>query len=164
MKIKKITTLSILITLAIVLSYVDSLIHIMLTPPYFKIGISNIVIIFTMYKIGNKEAWIVSILRLILSSILFSNLITLLYSFTGAIFSLIIMTILKNQFNKITVSIIGAVSHNIGQILVALIILETAELLLYLPFLIIFGILSGLIIGIIANLTIKHINLESRIL
>ena len=157
-EIRKISLLSIIIALAMVLSYVDSLIHIPFTPPYFKIGIANIAIIYTLYKIGTKEACIVSIFRLILSSILFSNLITFVYSFAGAVLSLSLMILLKNinKFSKITVSIIGAIMHNVGQIIVAIILMSTKEIALYLPVLIITGIIAGSGVGILSNLVLKY--------
>ncbi len=157
-EIKKISILSILISLAMVLSYVDSLIHIPFTPPYFKIGIANIAIIYTLYKMGVKEACTVSIFRLILSSILFSNIITLAYSFAGAILSLSLMILLKSmkKFTRITISIIGAISHNVGQIVVAIILMDTKEIALYLPVLIITGIVAGLGVGILSNIVIKY--------
>lgn len=157
-EIKKITILSIFIALALVFSYLDTLVHIPFTPPYFKIGFANIVIIYTLYKFGEKEAIIVSILRLTLSSILFSNLITFLYSLSGAILSLTIMIILKNlnKFTKITICITGAMMHNVGQILIAILLLSTKEIIIYLPVLIIVSIISGCIIGILSNIVLKY--------
>lgn len=164
-EIRQIAKLSIIIALAMVLSYVDSLIHIPFTPPYFKIGIANIAIIYVLYKDGIKEACIVSVFRLVVSSILFSNLITFIYSLSGAILSLSFMIILKkiNKFSKITISIIGAIMHNVGQIIIAIILMNTKEIALYLPVLIITGIIAGCGVGILANVVLKYTsNLKTK--
>lgn len=157
-KIKQIAMMAILIALSFVLSYVDSLIVLPFGIPGIKLGIANIAIIYTLYKIGAKEAIVVSILRLVLSSILFGSVLTFLYSLVGAILSLSLMIILKKYTNLalITISISGAVLHNIGQIIVAVIVMATKEIVFYLPILIITGILSGIGVGILSVLTIKY--------
>lgn len=157
-EIKKLAKISIIVSLTMVLSYVDSLIHIPFTPPYFKIGIANIAIIYVLYREGVREACIVSLFRLILSSILFSNLITFIYSLSGAILSLTFMIILKNinKFTKVTVSIVGAIMHNIGQIIVAIILMNTKEIALYLPILIITGLIAGCGVGVLANVVLTY--------
>lgn len=157
-KIKQIAMMAILIALSFVLSYVDSLIVLPFGIPGIKLGIANIAIIYTLYKIGAKEAIVVSILRLVLSSILFGSVLTFLYSLVGAVLSLSLMIILKKYTNLalITISISGAVLHNIGQIIVAVIVMATKEIVFYLPILIITGILSGIGFGILSVLTIKY--------
>ena len=157
-KIKQIAMMAILIALSFVLSYVDSLIVLPFGIPGIKLGIANIAIIYTLYKIGAKEAIVVSILRLVLSSILFGSVLTFLYSLVGAVLSLSLMIILKKYTNLalITISISGAVLHNIGQIIVAVIVMATKEIVFYLPILIITGILSGIGVGILSVLTIKY--------
>lgn len=90
-KVKQIAMMAILIALSLILSYVDSLIVLPFGIPGIKLGIANIAIIYTLYKIGAKEAIMVSILRLILSSILFGTILTFLYSLVGAVFSLFLM-------------------------------------------------------------------------
>ena len=157
-KIKQIAMMAILIALSFVLSYVDSLIVLPFGIPGIKLGIANIAIIYTLYKIGAKEATVVSILRLVLSSILFGSVLTFLYSLVGAVLSLSLMIILKKYTNLalITISISGAVLHNIGQIIVAVIVMATKEIVFYLPILIITGILSGIGVGILSVLTIKY--------
>ena len=128
-KIKQIAMMAILIALSFVLSYVDSLIVLPFGIPGIKLGIANIAIIYTLYKIGAKEAIVVSILRLVLSSILFGSVLTFLYSLVGAVLSLSLMIILKKYTNLalITISISGAVLHNIGQIIVAVIVMATKD-------------------------------------
>ena len=157
-KVKQIAMMAILIALSLILSYVDSLIVLPFGIPGIKLGIANIAIIYPLYKIGAKEAIMVSILRLILSSILFGTILTFLYSLVGAVFSLSLMIILKKYTSLalITISISGAVLHNIGQIMVAVLVMATKEIILWLPVLIITGILSGIGVGILSVLTIRY--------
>lgn len=154
--VKKIAIIAIFITLALVLSYVDSLIPLAIMVPGIKIGLANIVIILSLYMIGEKETILISTIRVILSSLLFGTILTFAYSMTGAILSLIIMIILKKKTTlaTMTISIIGAVSHNIGQIIMAVMIMSTKEIIYYLPILMITGVISGTIIGILASLLI----------
>lgn len=155
--VKKIVIIAIFITLALVLSYVDSLIPFAIMVPGIKIGLANIVIILSLYMIGEKETILISTIRVILSSLLFGTMLTFAYSMTGAILSLIIMIILKQKTTlaMMTISIIGAVSHNIGQIIMAVIIMSTKEIIYYLPILMIIGVVSGTIIGILSSLLIQ---------
>lgn len=155
--VKKIAIIAIFVTLALVLSYVDSLIPLAIMVPGIKIGLANIVIILSLYMIGEKETILISTIRVILSSLLFGTMLTFAYSMTGAILSLIIMIILKKRTTlaTMTISIIGAVSHNIGQIIMAVIIMSTKEIIYYLPILMITGVISGTIIGVLASLLIQ---------
>lgn len=155
--VKKIAIIAIFITLALVISYVDSLIPLAIMVPGIKIGLANIVIILSLYMIGEKETILISTIRVILSSLLFGTMLTFAYSMTGAILSFIIMVILKKKTTlaTMTISIIGAVSHNIGQIIMAVIIMSTKEIIYYLPILMITGVISGTIIGILSSLLIQ---------
>ena len=107
---------------------------------------------------GAKEAIIVSSLRLILSSILFGTIMTFAYSLVGAILSLALMIILKKftHLSLMTISICGAVLHNLGQILVAIVVMATKEIAYYLPILIFTGTISGIGVGILSVLTLKY--------
>lgn len=155
--VKKIAILAIFITLALILSYVDSLIPLAIMVPGIKIGLANVIIILALYTMGEKETILISITRVILSSLLFGTILTCLYSMTGAMFSFIIMLFLKKKTDlaTLTISIIGAVSHNFGQITMAIFIMNTKEIIYYLPILIITGVISGMLIGIFANVLIQ---------
>lgn len=157
-KVKKFTIISVFIALALVLSYVDSLIHISVAVPGIKLGIANIAIIYALYKIGVKEAILISLLRIILSSILFGNVVSMAYSLAGAALSLSLMILLKKIFNFsiITVSIVGAIMHNIGQIIMAIILLSAAEIIYHLPVLLVTGTISGIGVGILSALVLKY--------
>ena len=127
-------------------------------------GLANIVVIFALYTLGPIEALIVSLLRVILSSFLFGSVLSLLYSLSGALLSLGGMILMKKLkiFSTTVVSVTGGVLHNVGQILVACLVLETDVLLYYLPVLILSGVITGAVIGIIASLVIKRLENNIR--
>lgn len=155
---KRFAILSIMIGLSLVLSYVDSLIPIVVTIPDIKLGLANIATIYVLYRLGIKEAIIVSILRVFLSALLFGTIVTLSYSIVGATLSLVIMIVFKriSSLHMITISILGAVMHNMGQIGVAMFIMSTKEIIYYLPILVITGVISGIGVGLLAILVLKY--------
>ncbi len=156
---KKVTMFSLFTTLALVLSYIESLIPpIFAATPGIKIGLPNIVIIFILYKFSFKNAATVSFLRVFLVALLFGNAVVLLYSLAGAVLSLTVMVILKktNAFSILGVSVAGAVSHNLGQTVVAIILLQTKEIGYYMIPLFISGIVAGVFVGIIGALLLKR--------
>jgi heptaprenyl diphosphate synthase len=158
-KTKKLVFLSVLVSLAFILSYVE-----MLLPPIYsaipgiKIGLANIIIIFLLYKFSFKSALLVSLLRVILVSALFGNAVMFVYSLSGAVLSLCLMVILKktNRFSSISVSVIGGVAHNLGQIIVAIILMQTPQIAFYMAVLAISGTLSGVAVGIISAYVLKY--------
>lgn len=157
--IKKITLFALLTTLGLILSYVESLIPPLYSAaPGIKIGLPNIIIIFILYKFSFSDAATVSFLRVFLVALLFGNTVTLFYSIAGAVLSLIVMVILKkvNIFSLLGVSIAGAVSHNIGQTVVAIILLKTKEIGYYMIPLFISGIIAGIFVGIIGAILLKR--------
>ena len=159
-KTKKITFLGLSAALALLLSYVEFLL-----PPLFaavpgiKLGLPNIVIIFVLYRFGLGSAATVSFVRLVISSILFGNVMTFAYSLAGAVLSLTIMALLKklDLFSTVGVSITGGVAHNLGQILVALLLLDTPQIAYYMIVLTVTGIISGAFIGLCGAFMIKRI-------
>ena len=158
MKTKKVATLGLTIALAMIMSYIEALVPLSFTVPGIKMGLANIVIIFVLYKIGTKEAILVSLIRVILVSLLFSNAMAMAYSIAGAVLSLLVMWILKktDKFSVIGVSVAGGIMHNVGQIIMAVILLGTEQIALYLPVLIITGTATGVVIGIVAGLVINR--------
>ncbi len=161
-KTRKLTTLSLMVTFALVLSYVESRIPAFVAIPGVKVGLANIVVIFTLYKLGLKEAITISLVRVALVSILFGNPISLIYSLAGAILSLTVMVILKllTPLREVAVSVTGGVMHNVGQITVASIILDTNVVTYYLPFLILSGTLAGIAVGTASAILIKKIKIR----
>ena len=159
MKTKRTALLGITITIAIIMSYIESLFPLSFSVPGIKIGLANIVIIFVLYKMSTADAIMVSLIRIILVSLLFGNVMALAYSIAGSTLSLLLMLVLKKseKFSIVGVSIAGAVMHNIGQILTAVIILETREIIYYLPVLALSGTVSGVIIGIVSAIITERI-------
>lgn len=159
MKTKKVAFLGMCIALSMVLSYFESLIPPLMAVPGVKMGLPNIVMVFMLYKIGAKETAIVSILRVILVGILFGTPLSMIYSLVGAALSLIGMIILKktNIFAPVTVSVVGGILHNVGQIATACFVMDTAEIAYYLPVLLITGTIAGVLIGLCAAMILKRL-------
>lgn len=148
------------IALAMVLAYIEVII-----PPLFpaipgiKMGLPNIVIVFLLYRRGPAFAAIVSLLRILLVSMLFGNAMALMYSLAGGILSLLVMTLLRklNFLSAVGVSVAGGVTHNVGQILMAMLLLNTSELGYYLVILTVTGTISGILIGLCGAALIKRV-------
>ena len=163
MSSKKVATYGMLIALAFIFSYVEMLIPFHFGIPGMKLGLANIVVIAALYSMGYKEAVFLSILRIFLVGFTFGNMYGILYSLAGGIMSYLVMVICKRTklFSIIGVSVAGGVSHNIGQILVAMWVLDTSTLVYYLPVLFISGAVTGVLIGILGGSITKRINMKS---
>ena len=159
MKTKKVAFLSMCIALSMILSFVESQIPPLVAVPGVKVGLPNIVMVFMLYKIGAKETAIVSIIRVILVGFLFGSPLSMIYSLVGATLSLIGMIILKktNLFAPVTVSVVGGILHNVGQIATACFVMDTAEIAYYLPVLLITGTIAGVLIGLCAAMILKRL-------
>ena len=162
MKTQKLTVMALTTAIAMVLSFIESQIPAFVAIPGVKMGLPNIAIVYALYRLGWKEAAVISLIRVVLVSLLFGSAASFLYSFAGAVLSLLGMALLKKtgKFTEIVVSVAGGVLHNIGQIAMASIILETDALRYYLPFLLVSGILAGVVIGLISGILIRRIHLS----
>ena len=162
MKTQKLTVMALTTAIALVLSFIESQIPAFVAVPGVKMGLANIAIDYALYRLGWKEAAIISLIRVVLVSLLFGSAASFLYSLAGAVLSLLGMALLKKtgKFTEIVVSVAGGVLHNIGQIAMASIILETDALRYYLPFLLVSGILAGVVIGLISGILIRRIHLS----
>ena len=158
-KPKTIALLGICAAVAMILSYIESLIPLSFAVPGIKLGLANIAIIFALYKLGAKEAVIVSLVRIVWSAVLFGNVLTLAYSTAGAVLSLTAMILLKRseRFSVVGVSVTGGILHNAGQILVAMLVMETAQIVYYLPVLCVSGIAAGVAVGAVSAILIKRV-------
>ena len=158
MKAKRVTFLGLSIALAMILSFVESQIPALVAIPGIKVGLPNIVMVFLLYRVGWRETVTVSIIRIILVSMLFGNVQMMTFSIAGAVLSLAGMILLKkiNLFSCITVSVTGAILHNIGQIIAAVFWTGTAQIAFYLPALLISGTVAGILIGILAGMMVKR--------
>ena len=160
MSTKKIAFLGLSIAIALILSYIESQIPALIAIPGIKVGLPNLIIIVILYKIGWKEAVVVSILRIFLVSLLFGNVQTMTFSLAGATVSLLSMILLRKlgDFSCITVSIVGSVFHNVGQIIAACLWTLTAQVAYYLPVLLVSGTLAGAVIGLISGILVKRLD------
>lgn len=159
MNSKRIATYGLFIALAFIFSYIESLIPIPFPVPGIKLGLANLVIIIAIYGMGIKEALILSVIRIILVGLIFREPSTLLFSLAGGLFSWLLMAIFfkLKLFSMVGISVIGGITHNIGQIAVAMLYVNNSGLIYYLPFLMISGVVSGTLIGILGALTIKRL-------
>lgn len=147
------------LALALIAGYVESLIPIPIPIPGIKLGIANSVVLILLYKRGVKEAFVVNVSRVVLSGFLFGNMFSILYSLSGACLSLLVMVFVKKTdcFTETGVSIAGGVMHNVGQLVVAWLVLESIAVWYYLPVLMLAGCLTGFVIGILAEEINKRI-------
>ncbi len=162
MKTKKLTVMALTTALAMILSFVESQIPAFVAVPGVKMGLANIAVVFALYKLGWKEAVAVSLVRVVLVSMLFGSIASLFYSLAGAVLSLPGTGLFKTsgRFTEIVVSVAGGILHNIGQIAMASIILETDALRYYLPFLLLSGIVAGVVIGVVSAIMVKRIQIR----
>lgn len=149
----KIAYWGVFLALALVCSYVESLIPISFGIPGVKLGLTNIVVILMLYTIGAKDAILISVLRIILAGFMFGNAFSIIYSLTGGILSFVVMLLLKNtgKLKILSISTAGGISHNVGQLIVAALVVENYNILFYVPVLIIAGIITGFLIGLLAG-------------
>ncbi len=163
-KSKKIAFLGLCAGVALVLAYVEALLPpLYAAVPGIKLGLPNIAIIFILYRFGLREATVVSFVRIVAVTLLFGNPMTFAYSVAGAFLSLLVMTILRklNFLSIVGVSVAGAVFHNVGQILTAMVLLGTAELGYYLIVLAITGTISGLLVGLCGAMAVKRVFIKN---
>ncbi len=153
----KIAMLAMLTVLSLILTYLESVFSLTVTIPGVKLGLANIAVLMAMYIYDAREAVVVTICKILFVTIFFGNMYSLLYAITGALFSLVAMILCVKIFdlNIIVVSMYGGLFHNIGQLIVARLILSSIALSYYLPVMTIGGIICGLIVGIITIFILK---------
>lgn len=145
--------------LALIFSYVETLIPISFGIPGVKLGLANLIIVIALYKLPLREVYLLSVTRVVLAGFIFGNYFSILYSLAGGLLSLTVMAALKKQdgFSVMGISVAGGVFHNIGQILIAMAVVETFSVSYYIPVLLVSGVVTGLIIGIIAGQMLKRL-------
>ena len=160
MNTRKVAYLGLLIALAFVFSYIEFLIPVNIGVPGAKLGLANLVIIVAMYTLNEKDAFVLSMIRIVLVGFTFANLASMLYSLAGGILSYVAMVIAKRtqKLSVTGVSVLGGVFHNIGQIMMAIWVVKTASLVYYLPVLMVSGIAAGVAIGILGSMVTKRIS------
>lgn len=157
---KKIAYKGLLLTIALILSYVEFLLPYCFAIPGIKLGLANLAVVLCMYYLGGKDAFLINICRILLAGFLFGNLYTILYSLVGGVLSFVVMLITKklDWFSIKGVSALGGIAHNIGQLLVAYLVVETVGVFYYLPWLLISGVVTGVVIGYIAQILCSYLN------
>ena len=150
---KRVAADGIFIALALILSYLEALIPINFGVPGIKLGLANIIIVTGLYYMKLTDVWMISVIRIAVSSLLFGNLMALIYSLAGGVLSLCVMILLKktDRFSIVGVSMAGGVFHNIGQILAAMAVTSVPVIAYYLPVLMGAGIVTGFIMGFISG-------------
>lgn len=156
---RKIAYMGMFIAVAMVFSYVESLIPVNIAVPGVKLGLANLVTIVVMFKMDVRSAWVTSLIRVVLSALLFGNLSIMVYSLTGAVLSLLVMTLCMKLkiFGLLGTSILGAVSHNAGQIIMAAILMKSGNIMLYIPVLCISGTIAGICIGLAGAVLVRNL-------
>ena len=158
MDASKVARYGLLTALALVLSWLESLLP-PLGVPGVKLGLPNLAIVFALYRLGLKDACVISLVRVVLVTLLFGNGAALAYSIAGAALSLSLMGLLKKtgKFSSVGVSVAGGVAHNGGQILVAMALLETSRLAWYLPVLWVSGTIAGVLVGLVSGELVRRV-------
>lgn len=148
------------IALAFILSYIESLIPIQGAMPGMKLGLTNLVVLFALYYLNGRAAFVINIVRMLLVAATFGNAISLFYSLAGGLLSFLIMFLLKKagSFKIVTVSVAGSVFHNAGQILVAMVLLGTKQVTWYFGVLCVSGVVAGIVIGILAGVVLSKLH------
>ncbi len=156
---KKIAYMGMFIAAAMVFSYLESLIPVNIAVPGVKLGLANLVTIVVMFRMDAEAAWMVSLVRVFLSALLFGNLSVMVYSLAGALLSLLVMTVCMKLrfFGLMGTSILGAVSHNAGQIIMAAVLMKSGNIMLYIPVLCISGTIAGVCIGLTGAVLVKNL-------
>lgn len=149
----KVAYLGVFLAIALVCSYVESLIPFYFGIPGVKLGLTNIVVVLMLYCVGCREALAVSVARIMLAGFLFGNLFSILYSLAGGLLSFLVMWLLKRtgKFGVLPISVSGGLSHNVGQLIVAAFVVDNYNIFYYLPVLLIAGCVTGFLIGVAAQ-------------
>lgn len=161
----KVAVFGIFVSLALIFSYVETLIPFHIGIPGVKLGLANLIVVIAMYKMSLKEAYLLSVTRIILAGFIFGNLFSIIYSLAGGLLSLTAMSLLKKTggFSVMGISIAGGVMHNVGQLIIAMIIVETFSVAYYVPVLLVSGLVTGMIIGITAGEMLRRlVNINLR--
>lgn len=148
----RIASLGVFLALAMILSYVETLIPINFGVPGMKLGLANMVTVILMYIFSPAQAFLISMLRILLSGLLFGNAMSLIYSYAGGVLSFLVMYLCfrSKRIKMIPLSVVGAVSHNVGQLIAAAILVTNYNIVFYMPVLIIAGIITGFLTGLVS--------------
>lgn len=159
---RKTAYLGLFAAVAIIFGYVESLIPVFAGIPGVKIGLANLAVLFILDRYSWREAALVSVVRILVIGFMFGNLFSIVYSLAGAALSLTVMNFLKkhSEFSLIGISVAGSVTHNIGQLIVAIIVVSNTSLMVYAPALLVAGVLAGVAIGVLVKEVLGRVPLN----
>lgn len=159
MKAGRIAYYGLFAALAVLMGYVEMLVPVPVPIPGVKLGLANVVVLVMLYYMDAKSAFFISLVRVALCGLLFAGFAGLLYSLSGALLSFAAMALLKKteRFSMIGVSVAGGVFHNVGQITVAALAVENVRMAYYLPFLLVSGVVTGVLIGLVAQMALRYL-------
>lgn len=156
----RIALCGVMTALALVFGYIEHLVPFPVGIYGIKLGLANLVVVVMLYAMNWQTALVINLVRIFLSFLLFGSATSLIYSLAGGILSFFVMLAVKQaagaRFSTVGVSICGAVTHNIGQIIAAALLLDELRIAFYLPVLVAVGALTGTLIGLIALPIIKQ--------
>lgn len=157
-KTKNVALFGMMVALAFTFSYLESLIPFNFGIPGVKLGLANLVVVVALYTMKPAEAFSIAVIRIFLAGLTFGNAYSIAYSLCGGILSFAVMLLLKRtKLSMVGVSMMGGISHNIGQIIVAAIVMETARIAYYLPVLLVAGLVTGLLLGVVSSLIVSRV-------
>ena len=156
---KRVAYCAMLSALAMVFGYVEALIPFSFGVPGMKLGIANLVIVVSLHLLPTYQVFFIQLIRIVLISFLFGNMSMMMYSLAGGILSFLVMRFVKKTgiFSIIGVSICGGVSHNVGQLIMAGLAVQTIKIIYYFPMLLIGGLITGCLIGMLAQRILERI-------
>lgn len=159
---KKTAYAGVLVALALIFSYIETFIPLPIPFPGIKLGLANIVIVYALFRMDIYYAAFISVVRVLVAGVLFGNMSMILYSLAGATMALIVMYAAKKNFelHVITISLLGALAHIIGQMIVAGMVTSFGAISYYAPVLLIFSVFTGIIIGLISDQLLKRIPID----
>ena len=148
-----------LAALALIFSYVEALIPLPVPVPGIKLGIANLVIVMAIYKLGFRYAFTINCVRIAIAGLLFSGVFGMIYSFAGGVLSLLVMYLLQRTgwFSMVGVSMAGGVAHNLGQLITASLLVQSVRMMSYFSILLFSGLISGILIGVLASLIYRRL-------
>lgn len=157
---QKIAIDGLLVALALVLGYVETLFPVNFAIPGIKLGLTNIVVLYALMAVGEKDAFVINVARILITGFLFGNGVSIIYSLAGGMLAYFVMLFAKEllKLHILTISILGAVFHNLGQIIVAMLLLKSVSVFWYLIVLWFSGILAGILTGLISGIIIKRVH------
>ena len=162
-KAKKIALFGMMVALAFTFSYFESLIPFNIGIPGVKLGLANLVVVTALYIMTPSQALAIAVIRIFLAGLTFGNVYSLAYSLCGGILSYLVMLLVKKtRLSIVGVSMLGGVCHNIGQIIVAAIVMETVRIAYYLPVLLVAGLITGFLMGVASKLVVDRFQKISK--